>query len=68
MSKHQAIRAIRTEIERLNREIDLRIIKGLSYRREALRHKFLMAELAKASRSQISWFGKSLRFVSTFMF
>jgi hypothetical protein len=33
-----------------------------------LRHKFLMAELAKASRTQVSWFGKSLRFVSAFMF
>lgn len=68
MSKHQAIRTIRVEIERLNREIDLRIIKGLSYRREALRHKFLMAQLARLSRAQSSWFGKSLRFVSTFMF
>jgi hypothetical protein len=49
MSKHQAIRTIRMEIHRLNQEIDLRIIKGVSYRREALRHKFLMAQLARLS-------------------
>jgi len=68
MSKHKAIKTIRSEIDRLNREIDIRIIKGLSYRREALRHKFLMAQLARLSERQNSWFGKSLRFVSTFMF
>lgn len=49
MSKHQAIRTIRMEIDKLNQEIDLRIIKGVSYRREALRHKFLMAQLARLS-------------------
>ena len=49
MSKHQALRTIRMEIDRLNQEIDLRIIRGVSYRREALRHKFLMAQLARLS-------------------
>jgi hypothetical protein len=47
MSKHQAIKTIRVEIDRLNQEIDLRIIKGVSYRREALRHTFLMRQLAR---------------------
>ena len=41
MSKHQAIRIIRSEIDRLNAEIDLKIIRGMSYTREARRHKFL---------------------------
>ncbi|MFA6554106.1 MAG: hypothetical protein WCS89_01210 [Candidatus Paceibacterota bacterium] len=68
MSKHQAIKTIRSEIERLNREIDLRIIKGLSYRQQSQRHKFLMAQLARLSKIQSNWFGKSLSFVSTFMF
>jgi len=76
MSKHQAIRTIRTEIERLNREIDLRIIKGLSYKSQSKRHKFLMAQLTRLSRSQAfergfsfgGWFGKSLSFMSAFMF
>lgn len=55
MSKHQAIRTIRAEIARLNQMIDLKIIKGVSYRREALRHKFLMAQLARLSPRH-SWF------------
>lgn len=47
MSKHQAIKTIRMEIDRINQEIDLRIIKGVSYRREAIRHKFLMSQLRR---------------------
>lgn len=64
MSKHQAIKSIRAEIERINQEIDLRIIKGVSYRREALRHKFLMAQLARLVPRRSSWFGRSLGFAS----
>jgi hypothetical protein len=47
MSKHQAIKTIRAEIDRLNQDIDLRIIKGVPYRRQALRHKFLMGQLSR---------------------
>ncbi|MBU6231104.1 MAG: hypothetical protein KGI45_01040 [Patescibacteria group bacterium] len=67
MSKHQAIRAIRVEIERLNQEIDLKIIRGASYRREALRHKTLMAQLARLSprRKYFAGFGN---FVRMFLF
>lgn len=62
MSKHQALRTVRMEIDRLNQEIDLRIIKGVSYRRESLRHKFLMAQLARLSprKSLFSMFSFAL--------
>ena len=68
MSKHQTVRTIRAEIDRINQEIDLRIIKGVPYRREALRHKFLMRQLARLSPGGFGWFGKSVSFVSAFMF
>jgi len=58
MSKHQAVRAIRAEIELLNQDIDLRIIKGVPYRRQALRHKFLMGQLARLSPRRTSFFQK----------
>jgi hypothetical protein len=67
MSKQQAIRAIRAEIERLNQQIDLNIIKGVSYRREALRHKFLRSQLVRL-QPQKGWFGRSLSFMSAYMF
>lgn len=47
MSKYQTIKTIRMEIDRLNQEIDLRIIKGVPYKREAVRHKFLMRQLSR---------------------
>jgi hypothetical protein len=41
MSQEDINRNIHLELSRLNRLIDLKIIKGLSYREEARRHKFL---------------------------
>ena len=49
MSKYQAIRTIRMELDRINQDIDLRIIQGLPYRRLSMRHKFLMSQLARLS-------------------
>jgi hypothetical protein len=66
MSKHQTIKAIRTELERLNQEIDLRIIRGVSYAAQARRHKLLKSQLARLSPGTSSWFGR-LGFVSAFM-
>lgn len=68
MSKQQTIKAIRAEIDRLNQEIDLRIIRGVSYRRESRRHKALMSQLARLSPRRSFWLGKSLSFMSAFMF
>lgn len=62
MSKHQVIRTLRREIAQLNKEIDLRIIRGLSYRREALRHKLLTAQLHRLTRRE-SVFGRVFGFV-----
>ncbi|MEI6304531.1 MAG: hypothetical protein WCP09_00725 [Candidatus Taylorbacteria bacterium] len=65
MSKYQTIRTIRSEIGRLNREIDLCIIKGIPYARQALRHKTLRSQLARLAPSKVSFFSS---LVSTFMF
>ena len=60
MSKHQALRAIKNEIKRLNQEIDIRIIKGLSYKDLSKRHKLLMSQLN--SITSHSWFARSFSF------
>ena len=66
MSKHQTIKTILHELDKLNQEIDIRIIRGVSYIREARRHKFLMAQLKRLS-PQRTMFG-SFSFMHTFMF
>ncbi len=70
MSKQNLEKTLRDELEALNDVIDQRIIKGLSYTREARRHKFLLSSIAslrRASRVQSSWFSKSFSMVSTFL-
>ena len=59
---------IRKEIKKLNREIDLRIIKGLPYRAEARRHKFLMSQFYTfASRPRVSFFQKISHSFASFL-
>ncbi|MEI7463030.1 MAG: hypothetical protein WCK03_01375 [Candidatus Taylorbacteria bacterium] len=66
MSKYQTIKTIRSEIDRLNREIDLCIIKGIPYARQALRHKILRTQLSRMiSGNKMSMFGS---LVSAFLF
>lgn len=48
MSKQKLERVIRREIQNLNETIDWKIVKGLSYKSEASRHKFLLQRLAVA--------------------
>lgn len=69
MSKRNVEKMIRIELDRLNEVIDRKIMRGVSYRKEAERHSFLRARLAQLSRSRIfarNWFGRSLGFVNTF--
>lgn len=44
MSKFKLVYNVQKEIKKLNNTIDLKIIKGLPYRAEARRHRFLMSQ------------------------
>ena len=68
MSRHQTIRAIRAEIERLNRDIDLKIIRGINYAREARRHKYLMSQLSHLAPSRFGWVSSSFKLVRMSVF
>lgn len=65
MSKQAFEKEIRKELDRLNRRIDEKIIRGLSYAAEARRHKQLIARLRPA---RTGFFSRSLSFISTLMF
>jgi hypothetical protein len=66
MSKQQTIKAIKMELSRLNQEIDLKIIRGLSYVRESKQHQYLSSQLKKMTSH--SWLGKANSFVNTLLF
>ena len=47
MSKQQYLKALNAEISKLNEVIDYKIIRNADYKREAKRHKNLLAQLRK---------------------
>ena len=61
MSEREYLKALNAEIAKLNQIIDLKIIRDSNYKREARRHKKLLAELRRnEARRSISrlvhWF------------
>lgn len=66
MSNFKKVAIIKKEIVKLNDIIDEKIIRGLSYRDEARRHKFLREQ--KRAIFRASFFKNPMRFISTFLF
>jgi hypothetical protein len=64
MSPYQLKNVIDKELEKLNATIDLKIIEGESYRRDAQRHKMLLSQIKHIRRKQ--WLKRSMRFMSLF--
>ncbi len=61
MSKYNLERMLRRELGTLNDIIDAKIIRGLSYAREARRHRFLQSSLYRLRQSDRSgWLARSL--------
>ncbi len=61
---------IQAELRKLNAVIDTKILKGISYRREALRHRFLLnrlVDLHHVSKFHSNWFQRSVNIVATFL-
>lgn len=59
---------VKKEIKKLNRIIDLKIIKGLPYKAEARRHKFLASQFyINNSRPKASMFRKMSHVFASFV-
>lgn len=65
MSKYNLERALVKELDVLNDMIDKKILRGLSYAREARRHKELLLNLANLRREtrRFDWLARSLNLV-----
>lgn len=50
MSKKQLVNTIVQELGQLNERIDMKIIRGISYNRDAARHKALLSQFRRAHR------------------
>ncbi|MFT5037339.1 MAG: hypothetical protein ACI9VM_000918 [Candidatus Azotimanducaceae bacterium] len=52
MSEKQYLKALNTEIQKLNGVIDHKIMLHSNYKREALRHKKLLSQLRRERRNR----------------
>ena len=52
MSIHELSRAITKEIEKVNDRIDMKIVRGRSYQKEAQHHRVLVARLEQLEHSR----------------
>ncbi len=68
MTRENFTKTAQKELESLNELIDMKIIKGLSYRNEARRHKFLLSKIGNTNGVQTFLFGKQAGFVSSLFF
>ncbi len=66
MSSNTFKKAIERELQKLNEEIDNKIVKGLSYVKESKRHKALLRQLDSFKRHS-NLFQKSFNLVTTFL-
>ncbi len=70
MSKFILEKRIKSELAKINDIIDVKIVEGVSYRREALRHRFLLnrlSDLHRLSRFQSNWLQRTVNVVATFL-
>ncbi|MES2930219.1 MAG: hypothetical protein V4665_00325 [Patescibacteria group bacterium] len=50
MNREQYVRIIEKEIHNLNKRIDMKILQGMEYRKEARDHKILQRKMLQHSR------------------
>jgi hypothetical protein len=70
MSKYVLEKNIRGELKRINDIIDLKIIRGMPYKRESLRHRFLLyrlVDLHRLPKFHSNWFARSVNVIATFL-
>jgi len=62
MNKHTSQKHIREELAKINKVIDLKIIRGQSYKKEAARHRALLAQM-RGMQGEYRWFMSFSRFI-----
>ena len=71
MSTYISIKRIQAEIEEINEAIDMKIIRGLSYKTLSARHRMLMSQLRSLKTQQAIVFrgimGRLTRYASVFL-
>lgn len=56
MSKYKIVTTIQKELAKINERIDMKILRGESYRQEARQHKALLSQLKHAGGGSMAFF------------
>ena len=70
MSRIILEKTIREELKKINDTIDMKILMGLPYKRESLRHRFLLyrlSDLHRVSKFNSTWLQRSINTIATFV-
>ncbi len=54
MSQSQYVKMLEREIQKINKKIDLKILQGLDYRKEARDHKLLLKKVRYNTRTSFT--------------
>ncbi len=64
MTQQTLERTLKRQLDSLNEIIDRKIVRGLSYKREAQQHKFILTKLSNLRRSRMNWMMRSFSTLS----
>ncbi len=63
MNKYTSQKFIAEELKKINKVIDLKIIRGESYKKESARHRALIAQM-RGAQGEYRWFMSFNRFIA----
>ncbi|MFA7285350.1 MAG: hypothetical protein WC011_00675 [Candidatus Paceibacterota bacterium] len=63
MSQNQFLKILERDLQEINKTIDMKIMKGLDYTREARDHKLILKKIKYNTRSRGSFFNRFFPFV-----
>ncbi len=66
MKKQHLERILKSELDNLNRTIDIKILKGMPYNLEARKHKFLLSRFLQLKKEESRSFFSRLTALPTF--
>jgi hypothetical protein len=64
MNREQYVKIIEKELQSINKVIDMKILQGVEYRKEAINHKILQRKMRQHSKK--SFFSKFLTAIPQF--
>ncbi len=62
MSQNQFLKILERDLQEINKTIDLKIMQGLDYSREARDHKIILKKIKYNSRNRSNFFSKIFPF------